>query len=289
MLLRILQVIGLLMIAWGVSFFVSYGRYDALHLALVGVFLLFTPVLQRLDASPRGFLFGEIRDALCSAALELFAALERERPGETIYAFVFEVNPQLDHVAASVATEEGLDRLVRSYVAQGYRSSDPDSPGCVRAGACAGDRVEPTDSARNEGWFAKNDASLFAPAQRLIERAQLHRYLWPRDGTLFRLCLETLQMMDDRGAFSRGAERNQIVLGLFYNDRPTDEEHFLNWAAQLNAPAVMERLQQELEEGRLAARQLVIPIAGEPLAPGTDASFFSPHLDEEHGADDVTR
>ena len=75
--LRILQVIGLLMIVWGVTFFMSYGRYDAFNLVFVGVLLLWAPALQRIERSPRGALFAEIRNAFCYAAVELLFALKR--------------------------------------------------------------------------------------------------------------------------------------------------------------------------------------------------------------------
>jgi Domain of unknown function (DUF4303) len=224
----------------------------------------------RTAARRRDRLFREIRRALWTGAARSLDALQRDRPGEAMYAFLFEVNVTGDSVSAVAATEEGLDRLTQKYLSEGYRAAAGDSAVLCRQwlrwqepggkwylrGALDG----------NEGWYTKYQCDYFKEAQIVLRRAFQEGHMRQRDETLIRLCLETLQAMDARGEFDEYVARERLVLGVFDNGKHADEKQFLEWAAQVNPPGVLERLRLDMAAGKAAGEAMVPPTAEPPAS-----------------------
>jgi hypothetical protein len=206
-------------------------------------------------------LFGEIRRLLWTAAVQLLDSLKRERPGETVYAFLFEVNMAGDLVSAAAATEEGLDRLTLLYLSEGFQSA-----------VLCRQWLRWQYYIRREGWYTKNEGNYFKAVQSLLHQAIGRGLMRKRDGKLIQICLETLQAMDADGEFDEYAVRSQLVLGLYYDGKDADQK-FIEWAASVNPPAVVERLRQEIMATKTAGESLfgTAPVVEEP--PASEFSF----------------
>lgn len=205
-------------------------------------------------------LFARIREELRRGTIQGLESLAQARPGEKIYGLLFEVFSVGDHVSAVAATEEGLDRLVQKYVAMGYRVEANKSIDVMRQWL-RWKAPETIYYTRAEGWYTNYESDNFSEAQWLIrlgiENGRVRRR-GPND-SLIQLCLKTLEEMDAAGIFAERVERTQLVLGIFHHGNDTNDEMFLSTAAQINPPSVIDRLQRELQERRVAAQAIVAP------------------------------
>jgi hypothetical protein len=248
-------------------------------LALAGTYLVHQ-FETRSAARKRERLSSEIRRILRATAVRFLDALRQERPGEAMYAFLFEMNPLGDLVSAVAATEEGLDRLVQRYVSEGCQAVAGD-PALLCHQWLRWPNPQAMFHTRNEGWYTNYVSDHFGAAQALLRRASTGSNAnWPRwgrkrqgDETQIRLSIETLQAMDAEGEFDDYAVRERLVLGLYHNSKDADPELFLEWAAQVNPAALVERLRLEVMAGKAAGEALRFPaiISREP--PASEVSF----------------
>jgi hypothetical protein len=177
-----------------------------------------------------------IRTALRAAAEEFLRGVEKEHPGETLYGFLFEIEPSQSTAHGAVGTEEGLTRYAEKWV----------------KGKSADERTNTVEKARDcfrwgsteDAWYQQPD-EVFGSVNELLQRA-LEEGLYERysDG-LEKVCVEVLKELDAEGRFGTGAERERVVLGLCYIGGDNSAEEFLRWARQVNPQKVYRRLRRE--------------------------------------------
>jgi hypothetical protein len=183
----------------------------------------------------------EICSALRSSAEDFLRRVAKANPGETLYAFLFEISCEGFSAHGAVATEEALARYAQAQLAKvkPIKASDPlaTAQSCFRwAGP-------------EDGWYQQPD-SAFKATNELLGRAQRQNLYDMYDGSLNEMCLQVLRDMDKAGHFGKGRDRERIVLGICYIGGDNSDEEFLGWAKQVNSTSVMKRLRQELKQSR---------------------------------------
>ncbi len=183
----------------------------------------------------------DICSALQSAAEDFLRRVEKANPGETLYAFLFEISCEGFSAFAAVATEEALARYSKAQLAKVKPIEASDSLAIVQS--CmrwAGPEA---------GWYQDLD-SVFDAANDLLSRANAQDLYQMFDGSLNEMCLQVLREMDQAGHFGKGKERDRVVLGICYIGGDNSDEEFLTWAKKVNPPSVIKRLRQELKQSR---------------------------------------
>ena len=183
----------------------------------------------------------EICSALRSSAEDFLRRVAKKHPGETLYAFLFEISCEGFSAHGAVATEEALARYSKAQLAEvkPIKASDPLAvvQSCFRwAGP-------------EDGWYQQPDAA-FNAANDLLSRAEAQNLYEMSDGSLNEMCLHVLREMDKAGQFGTGDERDRVVLGICYIGGDNSDKEFLGWAKQVNPPSVMKRLREELKRSR---------------------------------------
>jgi hypothetical protein len=173
-----------------------------------------------------------IRSALRDAAVDFLNRVGDVHPGETPYAFLFEISPSGFSAHGTVGTEEALTRFAERGIGKGYGDSVDSLRADFRWGS-------PEDA-----WYQQPDDA-FDAVNALLGQAEEASLYQRYDGTLETLCLEVLKAMDTDGIFGTGAEREKIVLGLCYIGGDNSAQEFLGWAKQVNPPKVYKRLRKE--------------------------------------------
>jgi len=183
----------------------------------------------------------EICSSLRSSAEDFLRRVAKKNPGETLYAFLFEISCEGFSAHGAVATEEALARHAKAQLAEVKPIKASDPLAVVKSGfRWAG----PED-----GWYQQPDAA-FDAANDLLSRAEAQNLYEMDDGSLNEMCLQVLREMDKAGQFGKGDERDRVVLGICYIGGDNSDEEFLEWAKQVNPPSVMKRLRQELKQSR---------------------------------------
>lgn len=185
------------------------------------------------------------RDAICSAlqksAADFLRQVGKAYPGETLYAFLFEISCEGFAAHGAAATEEGLARYAQDQLAEvkPIKTADPLATlrSCFRwAGP-------------EDGWYQQPE-SAFAAVNKLLSRAEAEGLYEMYDGSLSEICLLALREMDQARLFGTGKERGRVVIGICNIGGDNSDEEFLAWAKQVNSPSVMKRLRQELKQSR---------------------------------------
>jgi hypothetical protein len=183
----------------------------------------------------------DISSALRSCAEDFLARVAKANPGETLYAFLFEISCEGFSAHGAVATEEALARYSKAQLAKVKPIKASDPLAIVQSGfRWAG----PED-----GWYQQPD-SAFNAANELLSRAEAQNLYEMYDGSLNEMCIQVLREMDEAGQFGKGDERERVVLGICYIGGDNSDEEFLGWAKQVNSPSVMKRLRQEHKQSQ---------------------------------------
>ena len=183
----------------------------------------------------------EICSALRSAAEDFLHRVAKENPGESPYAFLFEIACEGFSVHGAVATEEALARYSKAQLAKVKPIEACDPLAVVQSFfRWAG----PED-----GWYQQPDAA-FNAVNGLLRRAEAENLYTMYDGSLNEMCLHVLREMDQASCFGKGEGRERIVLGICYIGGDNSDKEFLGWAKSVNPPSVMKRLQRELKQSR---------------------------------------
>jgi len=177
----------------------------------------------------------DLRRRLVAGARALWEEVRAQHPGEHPYGFLFVLEPEGYSVAAAVPTEEWLTRFADAQARAGYGGAADGARAVLR------DLYRWTDP--EDGWYGLESTALKDVSRRLRDAYRDHTFAYYGDATE-RLCLEALRELDGLGVFGRGAERDAVVLGLWYAEQ--DDETFVRFARQVNPPAVCARLEGEL-------------------------------------------
>jgi hypothetical protein len=183
----------------------------------------------------------DICSALRSAAGEFLRRVAKENPGETMYAFLFEVSCEGFSAHGAVATEEALARYSKAQLARVKPIKSPDPLAVVQS--CF------RWAGPEDGWYQQPDEA-FDTVNEMLSRAETQSLYKMYDGSLNELCLEVLREMDQAGCFGVRKDREPVVLGICYIGGDNSDDEFLGWAKQVNSPSVMKRLRQELKQSR---------------------------------------
>jgi hypothetical protein len=182
-----------------------------------------------------------IRTALRSSAEKYLRLVAKAHPGETHYAFLFEISCEGFSAHGAVATEEQMARYAENQLAKFRPIKSPDPLATVRS--CF------RWAGPEDGWYQQPD-SAFDTVNDLLGRAERERLYKLYDGTLNSVCLEVLRDMDQAGLFGAGEQRERVVIGICYIGGSNSDEEFLGWAKQVNTPSVIKRFRQELKRCR---------------------------------------
>ena len=184
---------------------------------------------------------GEICSALRSSVEDFLHRVAEENPGETPYAFLFEIACEGFSAHGAIATEEALTRYSKAQLpkVKPIEALDP-LPVVQSCFRWAG----PED-----GWHQQPDTA-FDAVNELLRRANTENLYEMYDGSLNEMCLHVLRQMDQAGQFGQGERRERVVLGICYIGGDNSDEEFLGWAKRVNPPSVMKRLQREMKQSR---------------------------------------
>src|SRR5262249_4840207 len=128
----LLLFIGLVLTIWFLALAVIMRDYGPLFGLPSGLMLLLVSLLFLVVARNRDSMFARIRKALDEGSMQWLAAYDQSHPGESLYAFAFEVNSEALFVTATAATELSLDRLTQTCIEEGYRSGEIDTVVALR-------------------------------------------------------------------------------------------------------------------------------------------------------------
>jgi hypothetical protein len=177
-----------------------------------------------------------IRTSLRECAEDFLRRIEKANPGETMYSFLFEIEPSQSCAHGALGTEEGLTRFAEKWSKSKYADKDTNTVEKARAYFRWG--------STEDGWYQQPDDA-FAPVQKLLEQACEEELYEEFSDALETLCIEVLKEMDAAGRFGKGTDRERVVLGICYIGGDNSEKEFLRWAKQVNPPKVYKRLRAE--------------------------------------------
>jgi hypothetical protein len=180
-------------------------------------------------------LLTHLRRDLYAAACTGWDKLREQHPDEHWYAFALYTYDAAGYVIATANSEEALEEVARET-----RGPTADiwvthrwSP-CVWTYHCFGEEHFEA-SAR---WVRELHERSYAAVEGAPE-AEI-------PDAVFAVCREVLRQMDAEGRFGTGSDREAITINLLMGDQ-SDEER-LEWARELNPPAVVERLEREFAD-----------------------------------------
>jgi hypothetical protein len=253
-----------------VALAIAEERYWLLLGIFVPIMFISAPLQLKRQIQQRRDVLAKIRQATIEGALRFLDEFVQAKPDERPYVFFFEVNAVGITVSAGVVTEEGLDRLTDTRLSQGYQALHGGSVGRLRLWLRWHD-LGALMYATEEGWETKRIGEYFASTNDLIGQACAAGHLRPFDGALPPVCLEALQELDSVGAWACFGEQQRPVLVIYNNSREATQEQFVQWATQVNAPAVVEQLRRELHEGVASDRDILFAAETFPSSRRTDA------------------
>jgi hypothetical protein len=150
-------------------------------------------------------------------------ALRGAHAGERFYAFGLYTAPCAEYLMVTASSEEGLARATAAAV--GKRGGDPPLH-------AEGDGLLPKSGAlRDDGPDPYDDSPEGEAAVKLV----------------FDSAVAALRELDREGLFGAGAEREALVLGVWYGDQPDEER--VKYARLLNPGPVADRFERELAAG----------------------------------------
>ncbi|MFC4312385.1 DUF4303 domain-containing protein [Steroidobacter flavus] len=175
--------------------------------------------------------------ALRTAAETQLREISRIQPRETLYAFLFECTKDGFAVLGAIGTQEQLTRYALEQLEKLKPLETLDPVAAVRSAFRWG---SPQDGWYRAAWPFDEVNDLLREA----ERTQLYETF---DGTLQKLCIETLQAMDRDGIFGTGVRRERIAIGVCITGGDTSDPEFMTRAERLNPHSVVERLRAEVD------------------------------------------
>jgi Domain of unknown function (DUF4303) len=193
-------------------------------------------------------MFVAIRNELLQAAKSLLSHLRSDRPDEHLYGFFFMTSREGSYAHVSAGTEETLTRTAEYYKSKGYRAREGDTINLLRTSL--------RWTCPEDGWHGL-DGPYCDKANELIASACKRGLIEYFDGTMERLCLQTLNDLDSSGAFGGKREREKIVLGLSYGDQ--SDEEYLSLAIKVNPSYICNHYRAEIEAARVADELLIVP------------------------------
>jgi hypothetical protein len=173
----------------------------------------------------------KLRYAVVEASAEAFRLIQRNHVGERFYAFALYTVPLGDSLHPTANTEESLTRLAKRMV-EPSPESHKDLGAEERELRWAASEWEYFEG---EPYFSEVHKLLTQIAPSVEEAHLLH--------ATYRKALKEL---DRRGIFGTGADRDRIVINLFWGDR--DDSQFLEWARELNPKPAFERYRKDIEQ-----------------------------------------
>lgn len=186
-------------------------------------------------------LLSRIRVELKRTIRLLQEQLQREHPQDHVYTILFEVSVCGKYAIRVAGSEESLMRLAEKYSAKGYHVAQgeliPSLKTFLRWDA-------PGDDLAGWYWGEQADDALVT---KLIEEAMQAGLAeeYGDDQTLRRLCLESLQELDQEEVFGKGVDREQILIGICCCETGFDESS-VDELATLNPPKTIERVRREI-------------------------------------------
>ncbi|HEX4609247.1 MAG TPA: DUF4303 domain-containing protein [Urbifossiella sp.] len=159
--------------------------------------------------------------------------------------------PEGTHAHAAVATEEGLTRVAKKYMAKDYAAGLDDAVPLLRTWL--------RWAGPEDGWFQGLNSDAFTPASKLLDEAFAAELIKPFDGQLEALAQAALRQLDVVGVFGTGVAREAITLGLCYIGGDNSDEEFFAWAEDVNPPTVMQQLRRGIAESRAMSDQIPSP------------------------------
>lgn len=197
-----------------------------------------------MEQISRESLFAGIKAAIAKGTREFLTAFRSAWSGESMYAFLYEVNCEGDFIHGAVATEEGLARVAGMYESKGYRAKTGDTATQLKQWL--------RWAGPEDGWYQGTDLHCFDDAMRLIDQAMAAELMKQYDGTLNELALQTLSALRSTGVFD-----STTVLGLCYIGGDNSDEETLEWAEQVNSTPVMDVLRREMLVSRSTSDQIL--------------------------------
>lgn len=182
---------------------------------------------------------------LFSAAKTAFLDIQRIHAGEHFYSFALYTCGELNYVAPTASTEEGLTRVAEQYICKGYNQ------GRDLTQEREDLRWSPCDSPLHlelEGethFEAVNELSMkFGELLHNIPIDDSWDEFETAVGEFIDICIDVLKRLDAEGVFGTGENRNAVTLNVLMGDQSDDER--LEYARRLNPPSVYERLLSDL-------------------------------------------
>ena len=170
-----------------------------------------------------------------------------EHPNDTMYAFALVAPPEGTYISCAIATEQTLDRVVKSYGEMGYVAKSGDTLAMLRQ--------ELRWANPDDGWynysFPENESILLE-----LEQAFNSKRIENFDGTTEAICTDALKKLDLEHVFGCGEDRNNLAISFTYGEDPED---FLKFSEKLNAPTIVQRIRQELTDSYKVAAQMNTP------------------------------
>lgn len=172
----------------------------------------------------------DLYQALKKATHAVFRRLERDHPGERLYAFGLYTDDLGRYISPTGNTEEALLRRSGGYAKTPLRWSPCDWE-----------------------YHLEGDREHFEQVQCLFDEAPDPYDISDRQAVaqarqVFEACIRVLRELDSEGLFGRGEDRERIVINLWMGDQ--SDEGQVRWARRLNPPSVAKRYAVELPSCR---------------------------------------
>jgi hypothetical protein len=166
--------------------------------------------------------------------------LRRRHQDERFYGFGVYTTDVVDYLTVTASTEEGLAAVASAYV-----DRDGGDPALREASL----RWSPCDSPlhqEGEGLLCESDRLRSEGPDPYDETPEADETV----AMVIETAVEALQELDDAGFFGTGADRAQLVLGIWKGDQ-SDEER-VEFVRRLNPQPVADRFAREIAEGTQA-------------------------------------
>jgi hypothetical protein len=184
-----------------------------------------------------------LRAALLGAVRQAYADLRRDHAGERLYAFAIGSTPLGEFLCVAGNTEESLTRTAEDYRAAGYTARGGKDPLEVLRASLRWSSNDWSYFVCEPYFYEVNDVIRRSCLQTEEQAAQIHS-----------ICLDVLGAMHADGTFGIGPQRDGLVVNLELG--APDHTLQVEWARQVNPPAVVQRYQNELLASYHAMDQL---------------------------------
>jgi hypothetical protein len=163
-------------------------------------------------------------------------ALRAAHAGERFYSFGLYTAPCAEYLTVTAGTEEGLARATAAAV--GKRGGDP----ALRRASLRWSLADSPLHAEGDGLLPKSGALRDAGPDPYDDSPEGQAAV----KLVFDGAVAALLHLDREGIFGTGAEREALVLGVWYGDQPDEER--VEYARMLNPGPIADRLERELAE-----------------------------------------